>query len=87
MKNTSIAGYLYRMLIEEKYRGQKYALLEECKSTKVAKLWNILFETDVRDTDLLEDRIYEFGSSLKEDDVWGREIFVCLVAFLNLVIK
>ena len=87
MKNATIAGYLYRVLIEEKHRGQKYMLLEECKNTKLAKLWNIVFETDVRDTELLENRIYEFGSVLKEDDTWGREIFVCLVAFLNLVIK
>ena len=87
MKNTTIAGYFYRVMIEEKHRGQKYALLETCKNTKLVKLWIIIFETDVRDTELLENRIYEFGSMLKEEDSWGREIFVCLVAFLNLVIK
>ena len=87
MANITIATYLYRMLKEERYRRQKYAFLEECKNTKLVKLWNILFETDVRDTETLEKRIYEFGSMIKEEDIWGREIIVCLVTFLNLVIK
>ena len=46
-----------------------------------------MFETDVRDVEELEEKIYDFGSHVKEDDYWGREIFVWLVAFLNLVIK
>ena len=87
MRNTSIADYIYCMIKEEKYKGKKYELLEACKNTKMVKLWNIIFETDVRDVELLENRIYEFGSMIKEGDSWGREIFVCLVAFLNLVIK
>jgi len=87
MANKTIAGYIYRMVKEERFSNQKYAVLEECKNTKIAKLWNILFETDVRDVESLEQQIYAFGSQVKEDDYWGREIFVCLVAFLNLVIK
>lgn len=87
MTNATIAGYVYRMVKEDRFRRQKYALLAECKDTKLVKLWNILFETDIRDAETMEERIYEFGSMVKEDDIWGREIFVCLVAFLNLVIK
>lgn len=87
MANTTIASYIYRMIKEDRFRKQRYAILEECRETKLAKLWNILFETDIRETETIETRIYEFGSLVKEDDYWGREIFVFLVAFLNLVIK
>ena len=87
MSKKTMADYLYRMLKDERRRGQMSMVLESCKSTKIAKLWNIIFETDVRESEVLESRIYEFGSMIKEDDVWGRDIFVCLVAFLNLVIK
>ena len=87
MANKTIAGYIYGMIKEDRFRNRKYAVLEECKNTKLAMLWNILFETDVRDVEILEQRIYAFGSQVKENDYWGREIFVCLVAFLNLVIK
>ena len=87
MTNKTMAKYMYRLLKDDRFYKQKYALLEECKNTKIAKLWNILFETDVRDVEELEEKIYEFGSHVKEDDYWGREIFVWLVAFLNLVIK
>ena len=37
--------------------------------------------------ELLKERIYMFGSNLKEQDYVGREVFVCLVALLHLVIK
>lgn len=87
MANKTIAGYFYKMIKENGFRKQKYALLKECENTNLARLWIILFETDVRDVEILEERIYDFGSHIKEDDYWGREIFVCLVAFLNLVIK
>ena len=87
MAKNTIANYLYRMVKEDRFRNQRYAILEECKYTKIALLWNILFETDLRDTEELEQKIYEYGSLLKEDDYMGRDIFVCLVAFLNLVIK
>ena len=87
MANKTIAGYIYRMVKEDRFRSQKYAVLEECKSTKLAMLWKILFETEVSDVEDLEQQIYIFGSLVKEDDYWGREIFVFLVAFLNLVIK
>ncbi len=87
MSNRTLAGYLYRMIKEERYRNQKYAFLSACKNTKIAKLWNILFETDIRDADILESRIYEFGSMIKEADIGGRGSFGCIVALVNLVIK
>ena len=87
MGKKTMADYLGKILKDEKRRGQMSMILESCQNTKIAKLWSILFEIDVRETEVLESRIYEFGSMIKEDDVWGRDIFVCLVAFLNLVIK
>lgn len=87
MTKITVIEYLFRMLVEERGREKLNLILESCKNTKVAKLLKILFHTDVQDTELLESRIYEFGSMVKEDDIWGRDIFVCLVAFLNLVIK
>ncbi len=87
MTKITVIEYLFRMLVEERGREKLNLILESCKNTKVAKLWKILFQTDVQDAELLESRIYEFGSIVKEDDIWGRDIFVCLVAFLNLVIK
>ena len=87
MAKKTIGGYLFQMITDERYGRQKYAFLEECRKTKIVKLWKILFETDMREVELLESRIYEFGSMIKEEDTWGREIFVCLVALLNLVIK
>ena len=87
MTNNTIARYIYRMIKEDRFRNQKYAVLEACKNTKVAMLWNILFETDLRDVEDLEKQIYAYGGQLKDDDYMGRDIFVCLVAFLNLVIK
>jgi len=59
----------------------------ECPKSKIVLLWRILCDTEISDTELLRERIYEFGSLIKDDDHWGRDIFLCLVAFLNLVIK
>lgn len=87
MTNNTIANYIYRMVKEDRFRNQRYAILDACKNTKLAILWDILFETDLRDTEDLEQKIYDYGSQLEEQDYMGRDIFVCLVAFLNLVIK
>jgi len=46
-------------------------------------LWEIFFETGVCDLKLLEERIYAFGSELKEKDLVERQIFVYLVSILN----
>jgi len=87
LANISVKKYLYRILTDEKLEEKKEALFEACPKVKLILLWKILNETDVRDTELLKERIYEFGSLIKDDDYWGRDIFLCLVAFLNLVIK
>ena len=45
-----------------------------CEAKKLRALW---------DLDLLETRIYHYGSLLHEHDYLGREIFLFLVALLK----
>ena len=87
MTNMSVAKYLYYILFEEKLEYKKEMLFKSCQESQLVLLWRILFETDIQDTELLKERIYKFGSNLKEQDYVGREVFLCLVALLNLVIK
>jgi len=78
---------MYHIFTDENMRDRKDAFLRECEETKLALLWQILFETDVHNTTVLKERIYRYGSNLKSQDYFGREVFLCLVALLNLVIK
>ena len=76
-----------RVLKDEYYVVEREAWLEECRTTKLWLLWEILFETDIHNIALLEARVYAYGSQIKETDYLHRDIFIWLVAFLNLVIK
>ena len=87
LANISVVKYMYHILTDEKMEHRKAAFLKDCEETKLGLLWEILFETDIRDVSVLKERIYHFGSVLKEQDYFGREVFLCLVALLNLVIK
>lgn len=87
LANISVGKYLYHLLTDEKLENRKEYFFAECPKSKLILLWRILCETEISDTELLKERIYEFGSQVKDDDYWGREVFLCLVAFLNLVIK
>ncbi len=87
LANISVSKYLYHILTDEKLENRREVFLEECPKSKLVLLWRIMCDTEISDTELLKERIYEFGSLVKDDDYWGREVFLCLVAFLNLVIK
>ncbi len=87
LANISVSKYLYHLLTDEKLEDRREAFFAECPKLKIVLLWRILYDTEISDTELLKERIYEFGSQVKDDDYWGREVFLCLVAFLNLVIK
>lgn len=87
MFQVSLFKQMRRVLMDECYAEEKEAWLEECRTTKLWLLWEILFETDVRNRTLLEARVYAYGSQIKETDYLHREIFIWLVSFLNLVIK
>ena len=87
LANISVSKYLYHLFTDEKLEYRRESFLEDCPKSKIVLLWRILFDTEISETELLKERIYEFGSLVKDDDYWGRDIFLCLVAFLNLVIK
>ena len=85
--NYSVIKYLYVLLFDESQEYKKELFFKSCQDSQLVLLWRILFETNINDKELLSERIYKFGSNLKEQDYIGREVFLCLVALLNLVIK
>ena len=87
MFHISLFNQICRLLLDDSCDEKKELWLEECRETKLWMLWEILFETDVRNRPLLEERIYAYGSQIKETDYLHRDIFIWLVSFLNLVIK
>ena len=87
LANISISKYLYHILTDDKLEERREEFLAKLPKSKIVLLWRILCDTEISETELLRERIYEFGSLVKDDDYWGREVFLCLVAFLNLVIK
>lgn len=84
---TNLFQKMKQVFRDEEYREIRNAWVKECKGTKLWRLWEILFETDVENYALLESRIYEYGSQIKETEYLHRDIFIWLVACLNLVIK
>ena len=87
MIQTNLWKEMRCVLTDERHAEKKKLWMEECKKTKLWQLWEILFETDIQDHELLEERIYAYGSHIKQTEYFHRDIFICLVAFLNLVIK
>ena len=87
MFKVSLFDEMTRIMEDEEYQEERERWLEECSGTKLLQLWEILFETDVRNLSVLESMIYAYGSQIKETDYVHRDIFIGLVSFLNLVIK
>ena len=87
MENHTVAKYLIQLLTDKELEYKKEFYFNECKGSQLVLLWRILFETEISDEELLKERIYEFGSNLKTQDYLGRDVFICLVELLNLVIK
>lgn len=75
------------MITDEENREALEELLLTCESPKIRLLWEIFFEIDVRDIDVLERHIYEYGSMVKEHDYAGRELFVGMVSLLSQLKK
>ncbi len=82
-KDICIAKHICRMLAEEKYQEEVADVMRECQSPKICLLWKIFFETGIQDTNLLEERIYQYGSLVKQHDYFSRELFVEMVSLLN----
>jgi hypothetical protein len=87
MVQTNLFREMRRVLTDAQHEEKKKLWVGECQKTKLCQLWEILFETDINDRELLEERIYAYGSHIKQTEYFHRDIFICLVAFLNLVIK
>lgn len=86
-KVKTLAGYLHRIFTENQFIDKRNYLTQECDVSKILILWQILFETDIMDEELLKSRVYYYGSLLEEKDHFGRELFVCLVTLMEFIKK
>ena len=80
--DVTIARYLHGVVIGRENPEELGKIIRKCDSVKLRLLWEIFFETGIHEVQLLEERIYAFGSTLKEKDLVGREIFLALVSIL-----
>ena len=86
MQQINLFKHIHRVLTDERYKKERELLGQECKKVKLWQLWELLFETDIRNGNELEEKVYAYGSQIKETDYLHRDIFIGLVSLLNLVI-
>ena len=86
-KETSIAKCLKSILVDEPGPNQLEKVILSCDSPKIKVLWEIFFETGMEEVALLEDRIYRFGSMIREQDHLDREIFLGMISLLKEIKK
>ena len=84
-KDTSLAQCFYDVLADNPGPNVLKDLIWSCESPKGKILREIFFETGTDEVVLLEERIYQYGSMLKEQDYLGREIFVGMIALLEVI--
>ena len=82
-KNTCLAQCFFEVLVDCPGPNVLKDLIWSCESPKGKLLREIFFETGTEEVDLLEERIYQYGSLLEEQDYVGREIFIGMVALLE----
>lgn len=58
-------------------------LIWKCDSPKVKVLREIFFETGIEEVELLEERVYQYGSLIREQDYIGRKIFLGMITLLK----
>ena len=86
-KNTCIAQCLYDILADDPEPNVLKDLIWSSESPKCKILREIFFETGIEEVALLEDRIYQYGSMIKEQDYISREIFLGMIALLGQLKK
>ena len=86
-KRTCIAKGIYDILAEERCSDGWEDLIRSCESPKMQLLWEIFFDTGMDELALLEERVYQYGSMVKEQDVLSREIFLGMVTLLGQMKK
>lgn len=62
-----------------------YTSMCENGDEKSKLLWEILFNLDVAQVELMHEKIFAFGREIKEKDMFERIIFVRLVQMLDLI--
>ena len=81
--DVTIARYLHKIIIGKESSEKLGDMIHKCDSVKLRLLWEIFFETGIHEVQLLEERVYAFGSELKEKDLLEREVFLALVSILH----
>ena len=82
-KNTCLAQRFYDVLVDWPGPNVLKDLIWSCESPKGKVLREIFFETGTEEVDLLEERVYQYGSLLEEQDYIGREIFLGMIALVT----
>jgi len=82
-KNNSIAMNLNQILVNNPGPNDLRKLIWSCDSPKLKLIWEILFETGMDEVELLEERVYQYGGMIKEQDYISREIFLGLISLVE----
>lgn len=83
--DITIASYLYKIAAGEESAKQLSGIIGGCGSERLQLLWEIIFDTDIRQLQLLEERLFQFGGTLQAKDTMEREIFVLLISILHQI--
>ena len=76
---------LFKVLVDAPGPNILKDLIWNCDSPKLRILCEIMFETGMDEVELLEERVYQYGSLLKEQDYLDREIFMGMISLLEAV--
>lgn len=82
-EDITLANYLHKIMTCQESPYELGDIIRKCDSEKLRLLWEIFFETGIHDLELMEQRIYAYGSELKEKDLLGREVFIVLISILQ----
>ena len=83
IEKTTVMMYLLEAMQNGEQWQQIQTKATQCGVDKIRILWEILFETDIYDVETLKNKIYEYGSCLKEHDYFSRELFVIMATFIK----
>ena len=78
---------LHKILVDDPGPNELRKLIWSSDSSKLKVLWTILVETGMDEVGLLEERVYQYGGMVKEQDYVGREIFLGLVSLVEEIKK
>lgn len=81
-KDTSLAQCFFAILADDRTPNVLKDLIRKRDPERVRLLWEIVFDTRMEEVELLEERIYRYGSMIKGQDRLSREIFTGMVTLL-----